>query len=639
MATGLEVLGAVAASIELVGVAKSCLLAFNDLRNSDQPSKEQQELHFRLLTQGVKFERWCETLGVQDMIALAESNPKGWKQTNEWKAFERAMTFELRFKNGDMARLTLDIVKNMKLKFIEAGKIFTKYSDSKPTSAPETTKSRLNLRWSRLSHKGNGAPPQCPTPPTEDSHSTTSRGTRLYSNARWLSTDKSAVLKLLTSIEKINESLVDLLQPTLQDQIDRRTNMAILDSKGYHTLSLAQSLPEGSNDLKALASMKQWQLQEQRENRDDTSSIQSSTTLQYEPSNHRVYTYTVQDFKRGTLGIGDSRSLSFLDGKSVVIEWKYYSNDHPFRMEHSVRLAGLVSILNHNNLFNKFLALPCKGLVSDNDNSRIGIVFVIGEESITMVKSLQIQIRTTSATPPPVGERFYLAKRLSLSLHYLLSVQWLHKSIRSDNILSFVSHSAKSITEHPKRSIADPAETDVVDENPKSKSAAKAQLTGLPVALPPSYLLGWDLSRPDHPSELSETLSISTAGFQTKLETIQMYSHPDISSNTKTGKRPRYRAQFDIYSMGLVLLEIGLWRTLDTIRPRCKDDEDFRRRVQAEYCDKLQSKMGLIYWRAVQRCLNNDFSVEEENSSEDKESSLQVAFEKYVVCELERCCA
>jgi hypothetical protein len=89
----------------------------------------------------------------------------------------------------------------------------------------------------------------------------------------------------------------------------------------------------------------------------------------------------------------------------------------------------------------------------------------------------------------------------------------------------------------------------------------------------------------------------------------------------------------------LILLEIGLWRTLDTIRHGCKADEEFRTRVWTDYCDRLQAKMGLVYWRAVQRCLNDDFDVPGEGFSGTEDYSLQVGFEKHVVCELEKCFA
>jgi hypothetical protein len=91
--------------------------------------------------------------------------------------------------------------------------------------------------------------------------------------------------------------------------------------------------------------------------------------------------------------------------------------------------------------------------------------------------------------------------------------------------------------------------------------------------------------------------------------------------------------------MQLILLEIGLWRTLDSIRHGCKSDDEFRLRVRTDYCDRLQGKMGLIYWRAVQRCLHNDFDLAEEGLLGKDDYSLQIEFEKHVVFELEKCFA
>lgn len=61
--------------------------------------------------------------------------------------------------------------------------------------------------------------------------------------------------------------------------------------------------------------------------------------------------------------------------------------------------------------------------------------------------------------------------------------------------------------------------------------------------------------------------------------------------------------------------------------------------MRTEYCDRLQGKMGLVYWRAVQRCLHDDFDLGDEGVSGKEGYSLQVGFEKQVVFELEKCFA
>lgn len=94
------------------------------------------------------------------------------------------------------------------------------------------------------------------------------------------------------------------------------------------------------------------------------------------------------------------------------------------------------------------------------------------------------------------------------------------------------------------------SETDVVAEKPDK--TVSSHLKVAPNPLPSLYLLGWDLSRPDHPSELSESISISTLGFLNRKEMIQMYTHPEaMASSSLSTKRARYKPQFDIYSLGV----------------------------------------------------------------------------------------
>jgi hypothetical protein len=87
----MEVLGAVAASLELVKVAKSCLSTFNDLRRMDIQEKEQKELLFHFIVQGFAFDRWCSSLGIQGMLDLSEQDSKQWEQLIQVAAFEEIL--------------------------------------------------------------------------------------------------------------------------------------------------------------------------------------------------------------------------------------------------------------------------------------------------------------------------------------------------------------------------------------------------------------------------------------------------------------------------------------------------------------------------------------------------------------------
>lgn len=176
---------------------------------------------------------------------------------------------------------------------------------------------------------------------------------------------------------------------------------------------------------------------------------------------------------------------------------------------------------------------------------------------------------------------------------------------------------------------------------PPNDTTPLHQLSPFPMPLPQFYIIGWNLSRPDDPSEFSESLSLSSANYRNKRENMRLYTHPEIhSSILSRTNRPRHRTEFDIYSVGLVLLEVGLWRTLDSLRRKCNTDEDFRSKIRGEYCNKHLPKMGAVYCRATQRCIANDFGLQQNvPEAANGEFPLKSAFEQQVLSELSKCVA
>ena len=85
-----------------------------------------------------------------------------------------------------------------------------------------------------------------------------------------------------------------------------------------------------------------------------------------------------------------------------------------------------------------------------------------------------------------------------------------------------------------------------------------------------------------------------------------IYRHPEDDGGEKA--TPAH----DIYSLGLILLEVGLWVPLSKLWKSKYDRETFRERLQRIYSAKLASKCGSKYMRIVRRCLEapGDFPTE-----------------------------
>jgi hypothetical protein len=118
------------------------------------------------------------------------------------------------------------------------------------------------------------------------------------------------------------------------------------------------------------------------------------------------------------------------------------------------------------------------------------------------------QYLTTQSTYS-LTERIHLANRLAASVNYVHTLDFVHKNVRPDNVLTF----------------ADPTSTKLGD----------------------FYLIGFEQVR-------SEDGKTSLRGSNDWEQNI--YRHPE-----RQGSHPeeRYNMQHDIYSLGVCLLEIGLW--------------------------------------------------------------------------------
>ncbi|KAK5654904.1 hypothetical protein OQA88_6660 [Cercophora sp. LCS_1] len=109
---------------------------------------------------------------------------------------------------------------------------------------------------------------------------------------------------------------------------------------------------------------------------------------------------------------------------------------------------------------------------------------------------------------------------------------------------------------------------------------------------PELSLMGWYLSRPSKPEEIPHSLSISTQGDKLTKEMIRLTSYPDSLATDQSSPRPRFKAEYDIYSFGLILLEIGLWRSLPYLRTKCKSDDEFRDKVKGRVLRQAASYHG-----------------------------------------------
>ena len=194
------------------------------------------------------------------------------------------------------------------------------------------------------------------------------------------------------------------------------------------------------------------------------------------------------------------------------------------------RVRQLAALLSNKQKPAIFRSPVCLGYLCDKTDEvpRYAFVYKVDIHPQSRFIGLRTLREAFGVHPmPPLGSRIGLAIALVESLYYLHAVSWLHKGVRSDNVIFVRQRSTQNMENRGEHD-------DGVD-------------TGSPI------LSGFDYSRPD---------LIDEQTFRTgqKVE-HDLYRHPDLLQlRTK-----RSQKSHDIYSLGLVLLEIAMWKPIEHI--------------------------------------------------------------------------
>jgi len=258
-------------------------------------------------------------------------------------------------------------------------------------------------------------------------------------------------------------------------------------------------------------------------------------------------------------------------------------------------------------------SLKIIGWFADPSNSRYAFVYEIPQQSMSDIPTslptanptqsllfyLQYSGEVDSSNVPCLEDRLRLALNLVTNVLHVHAKGLTHRNINSNNIV-FVNESGAQDTE------SKPWKEGVIRK---------------------PFLVSWDQGAEDTFTSEPETLMSS------------IYRHPGI----ERGQRSRYRPAHDIYSLGLILLEVGLWMPLNKLWKTKYSRSDFKARLQSIYAKKLSAKCGRAFMGAVAYCLR---AVDEDQAvrastratSRDRQAKIQNDYYWSVFKPLERCC-
>ncbi|KAF2821236.1 hypothetical protein CC86DRAFT_111171 [Ophiobolus disseminans] len=250
----------------------------------------------------------------------------------------------------------------------------------------------------------------------------------------------------------------------------------------------------------------------------------------------------------------------------VLVEHKYYDQNEDLTEEESElahrrarQLASLLTSAGNGGL----ATLAFRGLREEPTQSRHTFAFDFPTNTDTttvpmslydMISSNKVDVRLN------LPSRFIVAAKLAKAIATLHSDGWVHKSLRSDSVVFFRENLSRSL----------------MVKNP--------------------YLVNFEYSRP----QASHTkLEVDTDPER------NLYRHPDRQGEPRTS----FTRLHDIYSLGVVLLEIGLWQTVSSIVKEVKVPSGRQSSVNSILKQitkrRLAHHMGPTYAEAVLSCLDD----------------------------------
>jgi serine/threonine protein kinase len=269
--------------------------------------------------------------------------------------------------------------------------------------------------------------------------------------------------------------------------------------------------------------------------------------------------------------------------KSVIVEIIQYQ-DQLRRQRLLPRIHALCKLLSSEQLGQELRIPKFYGLHDNTQAFCFEIIYEFpGEHQAENLQLMPISLRELLTEReqchyPSWDTRLGLGLELAESLAAFHDVTWFHKDLTSFNVLFF----------------------------PTSQTAPTARATH-------PYLLGFQHSR-------SAADDFTEGPLQDRSH--QRYHHPRYIS-LETRHFTRFRPQFDWYSLGILLIEIGLWETIDRFMHEHaqKDNYAFSENLIQYKLSALSFNMGDKYVDIVKECLTG-LNEKPENTDEREQLDL-----------------
>ncbi|KAH7136337.1 kinase-like domain-containing protein [Dactylonectria macrodidyma] len=414
-----------------------------------------------------------------------------------------------------------------------------------------------------------------------------------------LSRVETALRPLFNSLRLCLDDLVSSLSAEQQEQIRTRIELDILkaeDVEALHSSQLKFTQAQGGNRIGMLITIKRMSLLALER----TTPAQS--VLQLAPSTVDILTTGNKPFVDHDLGVMKDNQNK--PKSRVIIEWRRYAThwQGPVSEEMIARIEGNAQLLSSENKPPKLQALDCVGFFHQPLRHAFGIAYqlpgpAMQTSELTPLTLATIILKTMDTRArPSLGDRFNLANQLASSVLEFHKVGWMHKAICPHHVAFFPKKTCSPL-----------------------------------LWIRKGYIIGFNHSRKNDPKSFTEGPSVHNPA--------EKYQHFQYHGDQE------YVQAFDYYSLGLVLLEIGLWKLLEDQITGWKyaSSLDMRHMLLERRVALLAHHMGTKYCEAVQACLSvevtHSHSAEISGTTRGEINFSQLDFATRVLQPLRTCSA
>lgn len=265
-----------------------------------------------------------------------------------------------------------------------------------------------------------------------------------------------------------------------------------------------------------------------------------------------------------------------ISGTQYLVEWKRLPASEAAnavsKQNAEKELLKLISVLSAVNAEEMYLLRAVHYFVAGTEPTvPFGVVYELPAVSrlqspISLMQRLEESSKAGNRVlAHSLDQRFELARQIASGILFIHSVGWVHKGIQSSNI--WMANSLSPGLAYPEH-------------------------------LGTAFLAGFDYTRrSDATSTGDETVGL---GWRR-----QIYLHPDRVAAVSTGETSvLFEPEFDIYALGVVLVEIGRWEPLYTYPKRFEKVTGLERKQTLKaMADGMRITMGKRYVDVTLRCL------------------------------------